>query len=269
MHLLNRFLFIIVLSFAYNCERIVNTFVSDKHDVQIGASMDRQIKTSGKYKVLKNQEVREYVQNITNTILRSPLIKKKGVYPYKVTIIDDDDTINAFCTPGGYIYVYTGLMKALPNEASLASVLGHEIAHAEKRHSRQRMLSSIGIQIIIAIILNDSNSVMKDLGVRFAGSMAILANSRKDESESDAMSFQYLQSTNYYPGALLYFFESVLSQSNSKNKIGRSIQGLLSTHPLPESRLKKNKKRIEKAKLPPPSEENLFEVRYNSMLKKL
>jgi beta-barrel assembly-enhancing protease len=268
--ILQKVAFCILLSFFIHCEGIVNTLISDKQDVKIGRSMDAEIrKSKKKYKVLNNKHLQSYVQKIVNTVLKSPLVKKKGVYPYKVTIIDDDETINAFCTPGGFIYVYTGLLKALPNEASLAAVLGHEIAHAEKRHARQRMLASIGIMVIIQMILSDNTSAAKEIGAQLIGNMAILANSRSDESESDELSFRYLQSTPYYPGAMKYFFEVVAPEKGTSVSVGRSIQGLLSTHPLPESRLRNNNARIKKAKLEKPSEANLFQARYKTILDSL
>ena len=90
--------------------------------------MDAEIrKQPQEYPILSNRpDVKLYVEEIGRKILASPDVKKRGVYAYRFEIIADDKTINAFCTPGGYIYVYTGLLKFLDNEASLAGVIGHE-----------------------------------------------------------------------------------------------------------------------------------------------
>ncbi|MCB1159611.1 MAG: M48 family metalloprotease, partial [Leptospiraceae bacterium] len=251
-----------------NCERTVNLIFSDKDDVKIGASIDKEIRRNKrKYRIFNGWKIRNYVQEITNTLLKSPAIKKKKVYPYRVNILDDDKTINAFCTPGGFIYVYTGLLKILPNEASLAAVLAHEIAHAEKRHARQRMLSSIGISLILSIILQDTSSVLVEMGTRFAGNLALLTNSRFDEMESDKMAFLYLKDSPYYPGAMSFFFDIVRDKKNRGGVVGKAIQGMLSTHPLPDKRLRENAKRIKKAGLKEPEENQLFSKRYQRMLK--
>ena len=78
--------------------------------------------------------MKEYVSGLGNYVVNnSSYIKYKNVFPYKIEIIQDDSTVNAFCIPGGYIYVYTGLIKFLNNEAALTGVIAHEIAHAENR----------------------------------------------------------------------------------------------------------------------------------------
>ena len=64
-------------------------------------------------------------------------------------IIHDDSTLNAFCTPGGYIYIYTGILKFLDSEDEFAGVLGHEIAHADLRHSTRQMTKQYGVQILL------------------------------------------------------------------------------------------------------------------------
>ena len=76
-----------------------------------------------------------YVEKIRDKILGSGKVFYKDKFDWTIKIIDDEETLNAFCTPGGYIYVYTGLMKYLDTEDQLAGVLGHEMAHADRRHS--------------------------------------------------------------------------------------------------------------------------------------
>lgn len=257
--------FIIIFLFLFsNCEKIANTFFSDKDDVQMGISIDKEIQSSKEYKILKNQILENYVQSIVNQLIKSPFIKKKKVYKYKVTLIDDDKTINAFCTPGGFIYVYTGLLKFLENEASLAAVLSHEIAHAEKRHVRQRMLSAMSIQIILSILFKDS-TIFQDIAVNLGGTLALLANSRSDEMEADEYGFQYLKSTPYYQGAMSYFFDKML-QAQKNTQRSKTLEKILSTHPIPEDRLKANELRISKNKIPEATPSNLLSSRYQSTI---
>ncbi len=266
-----RLCFVLILFLFANCEKIADSLFSDHDDVSMGLSMDKEIRENRRqFKILKNEEIRSYIQNIVKQILRSPQIKRKKLYPYKITILEDDKVVNAFCTPGGFIYVYTGLLKFLENEASLAAVLSHEIAHAEKRHARQRMLSSTGIQLVVMLVVSYfGGSGFADISGRLAGNLAILTNSRADEMEADEMGFLYMRTTPYYQGAMTYFFEKIEGQKKHSGKLGASVERLLSTHPLPKDRLMRNEKRIAVAKVPPPTPGNLFSDRYIKEVRKL
>lgn len=253
--------------FHLNCEKIAETIFSDKDDSELGASVDKEIrKNTAQFRILENSELQAYVQSIVKELLRSPHLKKKSIYSYKVALIDDD-TVNAFCTPGGYIYVYTGLLKFLENEASLAAVLAHEIAHAEKRHVRQRMLSAMGLQIILSALIGNDASSIKEIGFQFAGNLALLSNSRGDELEADEWGFLYLQTSPYYQGAMSYFFEKIIKEEK-KSQMSNAMESLLSTHPIPEERLRANSKRIRDKKIQPPIPSNLLKTRYQTKMKK-
>ncbi|MGH2568807.1 MAG: M48 family metalloprotease, partial [Bacteroidota bacterium] len=186
------------------------------------------------------------------------------IYAYQFEVIHDDSTVNAFCTPGGYIYVYTGLLKFLDNEAALAGVLGHEIAHAERRHATRRMTSALGVQILLSIVLGESPTQAAQIAGNLFGGLALLKNSRDDETESDTYSMKYLQSTEYFSGGIRYFFEKV-----SSGRKGGAFDRLLSTHPLPQDRIDNVEKLIKQNQISEPSEENLFSTRYQEFKKKL
>lgn len=261
-------LFFLCLFVFTSCEKIADAAFSDKDDIEMGANLDKEIRSKpSEFPILVNPELQAYVQSIVKQLLRSPLVKRKKTYSYKITLLNDDKAINAFCTPGGYIYVYTGLLKFLDNEASLAAVLAHEIAHAEKRHVRQRMLSAMGVQLIVSAILGNGSSVFKEMGLQIAGTLALLSNSRGDELEADELGFLYLQSSPYYQGAMSYFFEKI-AKEEKRNRMSKAVESLLSTHPIPEERLKANSERIQKAKIQPPIPSNLLESRYKSIIRK-
>ena len=266
---LNLLLILLLCLLALNaCEQIADAAFSDKDDIEMGATLDKEIRSKPtEFPILVNLELQGYVQSIVKQLIRSPLVKRKKTYSYKVTILNDDKAINAFCTPGGYIYVYTGLLKFLDNEASLAAVLSHEIAHAEKRHVRQRMLSAMGVQLIVSAILGNGSSVFKEMGLQIAGTLALLSNSRGDELEADELGFLYLQSSPYYQGAMSYFFEKI-AKEEKRNRMSKAVESLLSTHPIPEERLKANSERIRAAKIHSPIPSNLLETRYKSIIKK-
>lgn len=221
-------------------------------DQKLGQQFDQEIRNDpATYPILKNESARAYIQNMVNTIVKAPEVKYRTTFAYKVELINDDKTINAFCTPGGYIYVYTGLLKMADNEATIAGVIGHEIAHAERRHSTSRMTKAYGIQTMLDFALGKNpNRTVALASNAFAG-LGLLQNSRSDEDEADEYSFKYLRSTQWYPGGILYFFDKV------KGRGGSTIERLLSTHPLPEDRIKATNERIKKANIPPPTEAQL------------
>lgn len=256
--------FLLMSAFLIQCSSLTGLLFPVKNDVGLGAQMDTQIRANPKeYPILNDVKAKQYVQNMVNQLLQSPAVKYRGTFPYTVEIIKDDKTINAFCTPGGYIYVYTGLIKMLENDASLAGVLGHEIAHAELRHSANRMVKAYGAQMALEIALGQNSSKTVEVAANMFTGLALLKNSRDDESAADEYSFTYMQSTPWYPGAISYFFEKV------KGNGGNAIEGLLSSHPLPQDRLDAMNKRIKDAKLAPPTEQNLSSRSYADFKRRL
>lgn len=251
------FVSLMPLSFtACDDDGSINIF-STADDVSLGQKLDTEISAnSAEYPILDNALATAYLQDIVNKIIDSPEIKYKGTFVYKVKIINTN-TVNAFAAPGGYLYVYKGLIKFLDNEASMAAVLAHEIAHAERRHASKRMTKQYGVSILLGFVLGENPSQIEEIGSNLLTGFAFLKNSRDDEYEADEYSFKYLQSTMWYPGASKYFFEKISSEQS-----GGKLEELLSTHPLSTERIAAVDKLISEAGLPAPNEANLFSNRY-------
>jgi beta-barrel assembly-enhancing protease len=229
-------------------------------DVKLGRELDQQILANPQeYPILNNAAAQKYVEDIFFEILSTPGIKYMSNFPYQIRIIRRDDIINAFAAPGGYIYVYTGLMKYLDNEATLAAIIAHEIGHCENRHATKRITKAYGVQIILDILLGDNSDQLTKLGTDILTNLAFLKNSRDDEYEADESSFYYLLDTRWYPGSALYFFDKVKKETN-----GGLLETLLSTHPLPQDRIDAMQKLVTDSKLPSPTENNLFSERYKT-----
>ena len=246
-----------------SCSNPINIF-SDADDIKLGKQIDEEIrKNPEQYPLLKDRpDINKYIEKIGERILASPAITKKGIYAYQFAIINDDSTINAFCTPGGYIYVYTGLMKFVDNEATLAGVLGHEIAHAERRHSTRRITAAYGVQIVLGLVLGQNPGKAAEITANLFTGLGFLANSRADETEADEYSFKYLSSSEYYPGGIRYFFDKIGAEG--KRASGGGFERLLSTHPLPQDRIDHVMELLAKAGNPQPTEANLFTTRYKA-----
>ena len=231
---------------------------STADDVTLGTQLDAEINANSKeYPMLNNASATAYLQGIVDQITNSPEIKYKNIFKYKVQIINTN-TINAFATPGGFVYVYKGLIKYLDNEASIAAVLGHEIAHAELRHSTQRMTKQYGVSTLLSILLGDDSTSIQSIAANMLSGLALLKNSRDDEYEADEYSLRYLRSTSWYPAASTYFFDKI-----KKDESGGTLAELLSTHPFSEDRITAINKLITKYNIAGPSESNLFTTRYS------
>lgn len=234
---------------------------TDEDDVKLGQQVDAEIRSNPQqYPLLQNRpDVKAFVKNVGDQVLSSNDVKKRNVYAYQYEIIHDDNTVNAFCTPGGYIYVYTGLLKFVDNEATLAGVMAHEIAHAEQRHATERMTKAYGIQVLLSLALGQNPSAIEQIVADIGTGLGLLANSRSDESEADEYAFTYLQDTPYYPGAIKYFFEKIVEQQGSSSDI---LSDLLSTHPNPGDRIADVNAMLKENNTPEPTEANLFTTRY-------
>lgn len=237
----------------------INIF-SAGDDVTLGRQLDSSIKANPKeYPLLNNTAATAYVQGIVDEIIKSPSIKYNGTFSYKVTLINTT-TINAFAAPGGYLYVYTGLLKFVDNEATLAAILAHEVAHAERRHATKRMTKQYGASLLLSLIIGKNPSQLEEIAANLLTGLGFLKNSRDDEYEADEYSFKYLQTSKWYPGASIYFFDKI---SKTRETEPTKLDELLSTHPLDADRIAAVKKLIKDAGIPDATEDNLFTSRYS------
>jgi predicted Zn-dependent protease len=252
-----------------SCEE-TNIF-SDKDDVELGKEMDKQIKSEPQQfpMLVGHQDLRDYVSGIGDYILNnSPKIKKKNIYPYNFQIINDT-IINAFCTPGGFVYVYTGLMKFIDNEATLAGIVAHEIAHAERRHVTQRLTAYYGVSVLLSFILGGNPGFLQELAANLFVGLAFLKNSRDDEAEADYYSIQYLRTTKYYPGAITFFFDKIKEEEKRKGHTPGDLDRLLSTHPLPDDRIQAVNEILSSIKPAPDPTKGLFTNEYQKMKQRI
>lgn len=207
----------------------VGLLMSINQDKQLGLSAVNQIESDpSNFPILDsatNSVAYGHIYRIRNNILNSGKVYYKNEFPWRIRIIRDDKTLNAFCTPGGYIYVYTGLIKFLDNETQFAGVMGHEIAHADRRHSANQMLKQLGVQVLLEILTQGDPGQLASLGAQLLS----LRFSRTDETEADDYSVRYLYGTEYDPQGAKFFFQKIGGQSAPPE--------FLSTHPNPDNRV--------------------------------
>lgn len=207
----------------------VNVFSIQK-DITLGAQVDQQIRaTPAEYKILdsaaseNNGYAYRYMYKIRDEIFKNAAVDYEKDFPWKIAIIKDDTTLNAFCTPGGYIFIYTGIIKYLDHEDDLAGVLGHEIGHAALRHSTDGMIKEYGVSFLLTALGGDKAQL-----ATIVANLTLLKYSRCHETQSDEYSVALLNKTKYRCNGAASFFE----------KIGSSgTPAFLSTHPDPGDRV--------------------------------
>lgn len=212
----------------------INIFTVED-DIELGQQVKAEIEGNpSEYPILDESaypDAYSHIRRIRDNILNTDLVDYKDKFNWEVYIIDNDEVLNAFACPGGYMYFYTGLIDYLDNEAEFAGVMGHEMAHVAKRHSTQTLTKVYGISMLFNIALGKESGKAAEIAAQLATGAATLAFSRDHEYEADEYAVKYLYATEYHPPALASFFEKL------ENAGGTRPPEFLSTHPSPENRL--------------------------------
>ncbi|MDR1811859.1 MAG: M48 family metalloprotease [Candidatus Fibromonas sp.] len=170
---------------------------------------------------------------------------KNNFFEFKII---NSTQVNAFAVPGGYVYFYTAILKQFKSESELMGVLGHEVGHVVRHHSREGMVKQFGASAVISIFLGDG---MAGLIGSLAGQFWLLSNSRENELEADESGYDYTNKIGISSKGLSNFFARGLdtnAQGKCKNpEKESSILDVLSTHPPSCERVEKNLNRILKS----------------------
>jgi len=161
-------------------------------------------------------------------------------YSWEFNLVDSKD-VNAWCMPGGKVVVYTGLLPVTQNEAALAVVMGHEIAHAIAKHGNERMSQGLmqqfgGIALQVAVANKPQETQNMFMSAYGLGSTvgAILPFSRKQELEADQFGLRFAAMAGYNPQEAIAFWKRMAQVGG-----GQKPPELLSTHPSDETRIQK------------------------------
>src|SRR5512146_79809 len=176
--------------------------------------------------------VNDIVQRLTEKIPDNP-------YKFEVSVVKSD-VVNAFALPGGYVVVFTGLMKKAESGEEVAGVLSHELNHVLQRHGLERIVKQLGLVAVVTIVLGDQQGLaglVKQLGVE----LLTLKFGRAQETKADVTGLQLLHRAKIDPSGMIRFFERLSEKDKERVEI-------LSTHPMSESRAARLK--VEVAALP-------------------
>jgi len=207
--------------------------ISSQQEIQLGYQSAKEV--LAKEKISTNLQKNTMVKRIGQRIAT---VTNKTNYDWEFFVIQNDQEANAFCLPGGKVFVYTGLFNYAENDDELAAVMGHEIGHALARHGAERMsrgqLAQMGSQVLGSVMQGrgspqNTQAVMQAFGIGTQLGI-MLPHSRTQEYEADHIGLVLAAKAGYNPQAALRFWEKF-----SKN--GKTPPEYLSTHPAPVHRI--------------------------------
>ncbi|RMH04635.1 MAG: M48 family peptidase [Nitrospirae bacterium] len=218
-------------------------FISEEKEIALGVSAFRDILRQARLSA--NPEINALVNRVGHRIAAAA---NKPEYHWEFVVIQDDETVNAFALPGGKVAVFTGILKYTKNEAGLATVMAHEVAHVLQRHGAERMSRGILEQVaqLGAMVGAASGAVDPQLAMGAMSAYGVgvsLPHNRRQESEADYIGLRLMAKAGYDPREAVAFWERM--SGCPKQMIGRfcfrskaAIPEFLSTHPSDATRIK-------------------------------
>ena len=214
--------------------------ITEQQEIEMGRAYHKEILKNSK--ILENKELNKYYVELGEKIAKA---SHRPNLDWKFTIIDDP-TMNAFATPGGYVYFYRGLLAHFNSEAEFAGVLSHEIAHITARHAVRGMSTAQVTNLLIGLAASKvPGGSLSNSGFNLLNVIVNKGYSRKYESEADDIAKEYLGRNGYNQNAMADFLETMKSADELENEIAKKegrpasggYHGIFSTHPSTENRI--------------------------------
>ncbi|MBQ73681.1 MAG: hypothetical protein CMQ20_01510 [Gammaproteobacteria bacterium] len=213
--------------------------LSEEEEVKLGQAEHQKI--TAKFGVYRDKDLQEYITMVGERVARE---SSRPELVFHFTILNDD-MINAFALPGGYVYVTRGMLTHMNSESELAAVLGHEVAHITEKHALRRQNRQKGLNILNTVLaIGTGQPGIYELGNIFGG-VLLTGYSREYELEADEVGAKYMAKAGYSPEAMLKTIEILkakdrieIEQARIENRKPAVYHGFLSTHPDHDTRYK-------------------------------
>lgn len=200
---------------------------SESQEMALGASAYSEYKAE--FPVSKNKTYVDALNRVGQAIQQ---VAEKPDYQWEFVVLESD-TANAFCLPGGKVAVYSGLFQFVENDAELATVVSHEVAHAIARHGGERMSWAAMQQMGQLGIKSAGGGELAELVYGFGTQLGVmLPFSRKHENEADAIGLMLMAKAGYHPQAAVSFWKKFGGDKNPS-----IIEQWTSTHPGGQERI--------------------------------
>ena len=202
---------------------------STEKEVRLGRELAAEVDRQAKF--IDDPMITEYVNRVGQNIV----LHSDAKVPFTIKVIDSDE-VNAFALPGGFFYVNKGLLLAADNEAELAGVMAHEIAHVAARHAVENQTKASILEysaILGSIFLGGIPGLIYQNTANLGLLGAFMKFSRNAEAEADKLGVQYMYAAGYDPGAMATMFEKL--EAKNKKKPGL-ISRAFASHPAPPDR---------------------------------
>lgn len=235
-------LLILSISFCFYIGCVVNPITGEtefiilpeQQDIAIGQKYAPEIEKQMGGRIA-NESLQNYIDSVGQKLAG---VSHKPYFEYHFVALEDE-SVNAFALPGGYIFITIGMLEELESEAQLAAILGHEITHVVARDTSVVMSREIGIDILLAAVTSEQTPAGVLTAADLTHQILGLGYSRKDEREADLGGLNYMVRAGYNPYAMVETMQMLEDQRQN-----RTID-FFSTHPNPENRIGYLKQQIE------------------------
>lgn len=230
------FILMLVLANLYGMQPAEAAIIGTQEEISMGRDVAKQLEK--KYGLVDDPALQERVSRIGAKLVA--VCDRKDL-PYTFKVLNTKD-INALAVPGGFIYVFKGLVDYMPSDEELAGVIGHEVGHVVKRHSVKQIEKSMVMSVLFAVAFGDRAAMLQNLAMN-----AIMAGySREDENQADELGFLHTNRAGYNP-----YSELMTLQKLSDMDKGKGSYSLFSDHPASQARVNHIKGLVAKANIQP------------------
>ena len=215
------------------------SLISVEQEIAIGREANAQVRKE--MPELRDREIAEYVRSVGRRLVSHAGGAK---YPYSFGVVNYRE-INAFAVPGGPVWLHRGVLQAASNEAQVAGVLAHEVAHIAQRHAAEQLtkatMANWGIGLLGAVLGNSAGAGAAQVAAGFLANGAFLKFSRDDEREADDVGLRIMRQAGWDARGMVELFE-VLRREGQRDP--GSVEMFFSSHPSPQDRIARLQKQI-------------------------
>lgn len=228
-------LMLTVAGAACSSQTAAELLVSAEQENMLGAQLKAELEKGTAempaIKYLQDPALRAYILGLADKVVAIGKAERPE-FTWTTEVIDDPTQVNAFATPGGYLYVFSGLLRAADNEAEVIGVMGHEVGHVLARHYARQLVKTYTLQGVIALALGQDAQGLTGLAANVLAQGYLLSHSRDAETEADEYGARLASQAGYDPNALGTFFAKLQALMGETPSILKYVMG----HPLASDR---------------------------------